>query len=47
MLTVKKKQVLTNKTEYADYSDAGAYIREMKSGDSVKYMNRQSQAERF
>ena len=34
----EKKQVLTNKTEYADYSDAGAHIREMKSGDSVKYM---------
>ena len=34
----EKKQVLTNKTDYADFGDAEEHIEEMKSGDSVKYM---------
>ena len=34
----EKKQVLTNKAEYEDYAKAAENIREMKAGDSVKYM---------
>lgn len=34
----EKKQVFTNKTAYADYADAEKYIKEIKSGDSVKFM---------
>ena len=34
----EKKQVFTNKADYADYADVGKHIEEMKSGDSVKYV---------
>lgn len=34
----EKKQVFTNKTAYADYADAEKYIKEIKSGDSAKFM---------
>lgn len=34
----EKKQVLTNKTEYQSYTDVNDHIKEMKSGDTVKYM---------
>lgn len=34
----EKKQVLTNRADYADYADAEKYIGEMKSGGSAKYM---------
>ena len=34
----EKKQVLTNRAEFAEYADAQKHIREMKSGGSVKYM---------
>lgn len=34
----EKKQVLTNKADYANYADAEKNIEEMKTGNSVKYM---------
>ncbi len=34
----EKKQVFTNRADYAEYADAGKNIEEMKSGDSVKYV---------
>ena len=34
----EKKQVFTNRADYADYADVGKHIEEMKSGDSVKYV---------
>lgn len=34
----EKKQVFTNRAGFAEYADAEKHIKEIKSGDSVKYM---------